>query len=66
MALEDYKVRIIVGWNDPTAATGASNASGGSNLTSHVFPDEQEQHVFYRSDDGHVHELWKVYYRDDE
>ena len=48
------------GWHlaDLTAATGAPNATAGSNLTSYIFTDQQTQHVFYRSDDGHVYELW--------
>ena len=48
------------GWvsADLTTQTSAANASANSNLTGYFFPSQQTRHVFYRSDDGHVRELW--------
>jgi len=47
------------GWDaeDPTKGIGAPTAIGDSALTSYIWPDQKTQHVFYLSENGHVHEL---------
>ena len=46
------------GWhvNDLTAATGAAGAAGDP--AGYMFDAQGTQHVFYRSRDGHIRELW--------
>ncbi|HKP62985.1 MAG TPA: trypsin-like serine protease [Polyangiales bacterium] len=47
-----------VQWLDLTAASGAPLANAATEITGYYSAGTNTKHIFYRTNDGHLHEIW--------